>query len=201
MEKDFFYGEEIYGDEHYISEEYADEKWRHIRGVSGYMISNYGRIWSEHSNKFMKIKTIDDHGHLGVCLRVNGKPQCFYIHRLIADAFIPNKNRYPIVRHLNDDPSDNSYENLAWGTQKDNYDDSVRNGTSYSLTEEDREIGHAKQRKPVVAINLITGEKILFRGQSEAANILGLQQSNIFKVLRKIRDRTGDYYFEYYEEI
>lgn len=200
MEKDFFYGEEIYGDEHYISEEYADEKWRYIHGVSGYMISNRGRIWSGYSNKFMKIKPMDDHGHLGVCLRVNGEPQYFYIHRLIADAFIPNQNKYPIVRHLNDDPSDNSYENLAWGTQRDNYADSVKNGTSYSLTKEDREIGHAKQRKPIIAVNLITGDKILFQGQTEAANILGLQQSNIFKVLRKIRDRTGDYYFEYYEE-
>lgn len=47
-------------------------------------------------------------------------------------AYIPNPNNYPIVRHLNDNPLDNRLANLAWGTQKDNVKDSIKNIPSIS---------------------------------------------------------------------
>lgn len=199
-ENDYFYGETVYGDYCYIPEEYMDEKWWFINGAPGYMISDHGRVWSGKTQSFIKPKPMDAHGHMGVCLCINGKHCYEYIHRLMANAFICNPNNLPVVRHLNDNPRDNNLDNLAWGTQKDNYIDSVRNGTARPLTAEIREIGLNKLRKPIIATNLKTGEQITFRGQCEASNFLGIQQANIWKVLNGERMHAGGYYFEYLKE-
>lgn len=193
----YFTGEEVYGDEVYTPDEYMGERWFFIDGVPDYMVSDCGRIWSQKSKWFVKPKPMDREGHMGVCLSVNGRPRYFYIHRLMAKAFLPNQHNLPVVRHLNDIPYDNDLENLAWGTQKDNHRDCVRNGNYHSITDEEREIGFTKTRRPVLAVNIKTGERYEFRGQSEAARILGLQQANVHKVLSGKRVHTGGYYFEY----
>lgn len=188
-------GEFVY-DDMYTPDEYLDEEWEEIHGY-GYYISNYGRVWSSRSQQFMKPKPMDREGHLGVCLYINGHPRYFYIHRLIAEAFIPNPNNYPIVRHLDDDCLNNDIANLAWGTQRDNIHDSIRNGTSHFITNDERESGLRKVRKPVIAINLKTRKRQRFSSQTEAAHALGAQQANVHKVLSKKRKHTVGYSFEY----
>lgn len=192
-------GRFVYGDDVYIPDEYLDEVWEYIPGIQNYMISNYGRVWSEKSQMFLKPKKMDREGHMGFCLHDNGVPHYVYQHRIMAEAFIPNPECYPIVRHLNDIPDDNDLCNLAWGTQRDNWDDSVENGTAHPPTDEDREIGFQKVRKPIIGKNLQTGEARKFRGQNEAGRILGIQQANIFKVLNGERRQTGGWTFEYEE--
>lgn len=194
---DYVPGEFVYGDDCYISEEYIDERWWYIDGIPGYMISDYGRVWSESTQRFLKVKPLDNHGHLGVCMCVNGRRVYKYIHQLMARAFIPNPYGLPVVRHLDDDPRNNYLDNLCWGTQKDNYEDCRRNGHVHYVTPEEREIGISKMRTPIVATNIKTGERIWFRGQGEAAKMLGLQQSNIWKVMNGERRQTGGYNFEY----
>lgn len=81
-------------------------------------------------------------GHLYVNMYKDSKLSKRYIHRLMADAFIPNPEEKPMVRHLNDNPKDNRLENLAWGTSKENVNDAINNGTSNIL----------KTRVPVVLI-------------------------------------------------
>lgn len=197
MGYDYIPGEFVYGDDVYVSDEYMDERWWYINGAPGYMISDCCRVWSERTQRFLKPKPMDKHGHLGVCLQVNGRPTYRYLHRLMAEAFIPNQYNQPIVRHLDDNPHNNYLDNLRWGTQKDNHEDSRRNGHARYPTPEDREIGLEKLRIPVLATNLRTGEQIRFKGQSEAARILGLEQDNVWKVLNGQRKHTCGYYFEY----
>lgn len=190
-------GDFIHGPDLHLDESHMDELWEYIPGFPGYMISDHCRVWSERSQMFLKPKRIDRSGHLGFCLFVNGQARYVYLHRLMAEAFIPNPHNYPIVRHLDDDRENNELENLAWGTQRDNWYDSVRNGTAHPPTDEDREIGFKKVRKPIVAVNLSTGERLRFPGQSEAARRLGLQQANVWKVLNGQRPQTEGWYFEY----
>lgn len=190
-------GDLVHGPDVYLDEAYMDELWEHIPGAPGYMISDHGRVWSEKFQIFLKPKRMDRSGHLGFCLRIGGRPRYVYLHRLMAQVFIPNPHNYPIVRHLNDDRDNNELENLAWGTQRDNWEDSVRNGTAQPPRDEWREIGFKKTRKPVIATNLSTGERIKFPGQSEAARELGLQQANIWKVLNGERLHCGGWSFEY----
>lgn len=192
-------GRFVYGDDIYIPDEYLDEVWEHIPGIQNYMVSNYGRVWSEKRQMFLKPKKMDREGHMGFCLHDNGVPHYVYQHRIMAEAFIPNPDGYPIVRHLNDIPDDNDLCNLAWGTQRDNWDDSVENGTAHPPTDEDREIGFQKVRRPIIGKNLQTGEVRKFIGQNEAGRILGIQQANIFKVLNGERRHTGGWTFKYEE--
>ena len=193
----YFRADEILPDNVYIDDFYMDELWW-FTPVEGYFVSNYGRVWNAKRQNFIKVKKMDNCGHLGVCLSNNGKCHYFYIHRLMALAFLPNPYNDPIVRHLDDDPTNNDLDNLEWGTRLDNWLDSVRNGTAQPPKDEWREIGLRKTRKPITAKNLETGESIFFeKGKYEAARVLGIQYANIWKVLNGQRSSTCGYSFCY----
>lgn len=195
---DGYPGEFIYGDSIYVDDYYMEELWKPIDGFRmEYWVSNLARVWSMKRNQFLRLKPMDKYGHLGVSLLLDGFRHYEYIHRLVAEAFIPNLYNYPIVRHLDDNPNNNTVYNLAWGTQRDNMYDAIRNGRAYMLSDEDREKGFEKSRTPIRAINLSTGESFIFRGQGEAARILRIPQANIWKVLNHQRPRAQGYAFEY----
>ena len=194
---DYISGEYVYGDKYYVPDEYMDERWWYIDGAPGYMISDCCRVWSRKTQQFIKPKPMDKQGHLGVCLRVNGRARYEYLHRLMAKAFLPNPHNKPVVRQLDDDTSYKYLDNLAWGTQKDNFKDCLRNGHVHFVTPEEREIGLSKMRTPILAIDIRTGERMIFKGQSDASRFLGVRQSNIWKVLKGQRTHTRGYRFEY----
>ena len=186
----------VYGDDIYVDDYYLDEKWEYIAGFPMYMVSDKARVWSVKNQKFLKLKPLDRHGHLGVCLRRDGVAYYRYIHRLVAEAFIPNPKNLPIVRHLYDDPSQNAVDDLAWGTHRDNAYDAILNGTAYMLTDEDRYRGNYERMTPIIAINTITNKRTRFQSQGEASRILGIPQANIWKVLRGQRRAAGNYIFK-----
>lgn len=99
---------------------------------------------------------------------------------------------------VDDVPHNNDIDNLKWGSYRNNWNDSVKNGTAQPPRDEWREIGFKKTRKPITAINLKTGKTLFFeKGQNEAARILGIQQANIWKILNGIRASTCGYSFCY----
>lgn len=198
---DYLIGEQVYGDDVYVDDYYMEERWAFIPGAPGYLVSDMARVWSVKSQSFVKVKPLDNHGHLGVCLYVNGRRIYRYIHRLVAEAFIPNPHNYPIVRHLLDEPRFNSYDELAWGTQRDNAIDAVRNGKNHVITPEERRKGYVDRMTHVEAINKDTGHVLYFESQCEASRVLGIPQANIWKVLRGQRPYAGGYIFrEVYDE-
>lgn len=197
---DYLPGSFVYGDDVYVDDDYMEEKWWHIPAAPGYMISDMGRVWSERSQKFIKPKKMDREGHMGVALRAYGRTRYFYIHRLMAEAFLDNPRRLPVVRHLNDIPDDNDLSNLAWGTQRDNAMDALANGRTFRTEPEVRAKIALEQSKPILCVDLKTDEKFIFTGQQAAARTLGLHQANIWKVLNKQRPQTCGYYFEYLRE-
>ena len=102
------------------------ERWRAVTGYDNYEVSDHGRVRSKvHGTwKLRRLTRAGDYWYLP--LRKNGVPKNFYIHRLVAVAFVKGKG--PIVRHRDDNPDHNHYLNLAWGTQADNIADKVRKG-------------------------------------------------------------------------
>lgn len=74
----------------------------------------------------------DPQGYRRVGIGTKGGRRTVQIHRLVAEAFIPNPRNLPVVRHLDNDPSNNHVDNLAWGTYADNEQDKKRHGTYYS---------------------------------------------------------------------
>jgi hypothetical protein len=105
-----------------------NEVWKRIEGYNCYEISNHGRI---RSTKGIKPRLLrlnrNKGGYVMVTLSKNNKPRHFYLHRLLAQAWIPNPDDLPLVRHLDDVKTNNNLSNLAWGTYKDNRRDYERN--------------------------------------------------------------------------
>lgn len=91
-----------------------------IKGFETYQITDDGRVWSKKSNMWRKPSYNKD-GYLVVLLydrygRRHNKP----IHRLVAEAFIPNLENKPCVDHINTVRTDNRVENLRWVDWKEN---------------------------------------------------------------------------------
>jgi len=93
-----------------------------IKGFENqYSITESGKVFSHKKNRFMNLT--DFKGYKKVKLRDNKnnqKPKNFLIHRLVADAFIPNPENKPEVNHINSKRFDNSIENLEWATREEN---------------------------------------------------------------------------------
>ena len=90
------------------------EEWRDIKGYEGaYQVSSYGRIRSFKNNKVKVLKAQYHYkGYLFVTLLKNGISKKYKVHRLVAQAFIPNPNNYPQVNHKDEVKDNNVVENL-----------------------------------------------------------------------------------------
>ena len=190
---DGFPGQYVYGDYEYVDDYYMDERWKPT-DVRGYWVSNKGRVWSSIQSRFIEGHTTKK-GYVDFSFKINGHRVRRYLHRLLAEAFIPNPRNYSEVRHLDDNAYNNELENLAWGTQLDNTRDCIRNGHFRFFTREDIELANSIRRTPVIAIRLRDGKRYRFVSQQEASRQLGVDQASINAVVRgKCRSACG-YYF------
>ena len=106
-----------------------------------YWINEEGQITNKETGKTIKW-LISRHGYYYCHLWTNNRSRYIRMHRLLALAFIPNPNNYPLVRHLNDIKTDNRLENLVWGTMSENMKDSIKNGKyNQEASEKARNIG------------------------------------------------------------
>lgn len=199
-EEDGLFGEFIYGG---TTPGYEDELWKHYYRDWDYAVSNYGRVYSCRSNRFLKAAKANMAGHLKICMNHLGMETSVFVHRMVAEMFIPNPNNLPVVRHLDGNPTNNVVWNLAWGTQRDNWEDSVRHGTARMFSAEDLEKGREKSRavrsRPVIAISESNGSQICFPSINDAARELNLSPGNICSCLAGRYKQTGGYSFIYEE--
>jgi hypothetical protein len=95
-----------------------------------YIVYSDGRIWSNHSKRFMGF-TKHPKGYFRLCLFDSKNRKPYLVHRLVADAFIPNPNNLPEVNHINGDKTDNRVENLEWCTTRYNVQHSHKQKKKY----------------------------------------------------------------------
>ena len=105
------------------------EIWKPVVGYEGlYEVSNWGRIKSTKYGKERILKLIKDKdGYLFVRLYKNGIIKNYFVHRLVAQAFIPNPDNLPQVNHKDENPINNVVSNLEWCDAKYNCNYGNRN--------------------------------------------------------------------------
>ena len=103
-------------------ENLPNEIWRDVIGYEGlYMVSNMGRLKSNIWNGGRLINPcLHTGGYLIVGLYKNGRRKIYYVHVLVAQAFIANSESKSQVNHIDADKTNNRVENLEWVTQKEN---------------------------------------------------------------------------------
>jgi len=94
------------------------EEWVKIEDYE-YSISRNGEVRNDKRERLLKWR-IDSDGYYNIGLSKNNKKKFYKIHRLIAIYFIPNPNNYLEIDHINNNPIDNSIENLRWCNRSQN---------------------------------------------------------------------------------
>jgi len=92
------------------------EIWKDIEGCSNHQVSNMGRLYVKSINRI--ICGYLAHGYRHVSIQDDaGNKHKYAVHRLVAQAFVPNPENKPEVDHINSEPLDNKATNLQWVTQ------------------------------------------------------------------------------------
>ncbi len=159
-----------------------EEEWRPVKGYEGlYEVSNMGRVKSLHTGEEIIISTPNDSfGYKTVTLAKRTHKQK-RVHRLVAEAFIPNPMNLPAVNHLDGDKHNNSMYNLEWCSIKENTNHAIKTGL----------IKFMVAPKPIMAYK---GDKLIgvFRSISECANKLNCDTRHISDVIHgKLKTHHG----------
>lgn len=97
--------------------------------VTNYLIDENGQIFNTKTNKYLK-GSIKNTGYKMALLSIDGKKKDYAIHRLVAEAFIPNPNNKPVVNHKDGNKLNNCVSNLEWTTYSENRTHAVKTGLS-----------------------------------------------------------------------
>jgi len=113
-----------------------EEIWKPIEWTEGgYEVSNLGRVRSmkQYYGVIARIMpaTIQKKGYKAVMFHINGKAKCTKVHRLVAEAFIPNPDNLPCINHIDGNKLNNQASNLEWCTYQQNMQHAVRTGLTH----------------------------------------------------------------------
>lgn len=164
------------------------EVWKDIIGFEGqYQISNLGQVKSlarlsgtnVNRKDRLLVQKPNKQGYLFVSLFSNSVCYNKYIHRLVAETFIPNPDNKPQVNHINEIKTDNTVENLNWMTPTENLNYGTRNEKTF---------------KPV------TNGIQIFKSVNEASEITGVNRTGISNCLTGRYKSSGGYHWTYVEK-
>lgn len=129
-------------------------------------------------------------GYIQVSVYYMGKPRTYNVHRLVAEAFIPNPDILPQVNHKDENRANCHVENLEWCTSRynNNYGGKIERLRKHCC-------------KPVVATDKKTGEEREFFSAAEAGRQLNCNPNNITRALLGIRKSANGYFWKYAEGV
>lgn len=94
-------------------------EWREVQEYDHYEVNQYGDIRHKVRQKILKPRC-NKGGYQYVNFKINGKNINFAVHRIVANAFIPNPNGYTEINHKDYDKTNNCVENLEWVNSSQN---------------------------------------------------------------------------------
>lgn len=159
---------------------------RAVKGFEGvYEVTSNGLVISIRKHMLLKPK-IDRYGYPVVTLFCRNRPRYVPIHRLVAEAFIPNPENKPAVNHIDENKLNNSVGNLEWVTVKENDNHGTRNVR----------MAESKSQTPVVQI-LPDGSIRQFRGVKDASRCTGINRCQIAECCKGRAKTAGGYKWRY----
>lgn len=150
-----------------------------------YAVTSCGKVWSYRRKKFLSL-CHDSSGYLTVNLSVGGNVKTYYVHRLVAEAYIPNPEGKPQVDHIDEVKDHDWVGNLQWTTPGEN---SRRSNVGRKRT-------WSSTAKPIYCVELDR----VFKSQSEACRELGLSHAPLNYALHGKRNTCGGYHWRFANE-
>lgn len=169
------------------------EIWKDVDGYAGlYQVSNLGQVKSlgkyDRLGRYRaeKIKATVDNGS-GYCvvnLKHNGKQKQMTVHRLVAQAFIPNPDDKPEINHIDGCKGNNCVDNLEWASRSEN----IKHAFNLGLNTQ-------KGKRKVICVE--TGR--LFNSIADAEKWVGIKGSRIANVcnLRRGCKTCGGFHWRF----
>lgn len=156
------------------------ELWKDIPNFEGlYQVSNLGRVKSFRQGTkhrwepdYILKSSLANNGYCQVTLYDNTKRKKFLVHRLVAEAFIPNPDNLPQINHKDEDPTNNAASNLEWCTAR--YNNAYGTARIRSID---------SKSKPVEQLTLDGKLIAIYRSTRIASELLGIKKGSIKAVI------------------
>ena len=172
-----------------------NEIWKSIKGYEDiYQVSNLGRVksldrelWNGEGffikkGRILKPRTSTNYNRV----QLSGKD--YYIHRLVAEAFIPNPNNLPQVNHKDENTRNNNADNLEWCTSKYNNNYGTR-----AERQAEKVRGVMINNKPIEQIDLNGNVIKRYKSAMQASKENNIDNSYICKVANGKKTKAGSF--------
>lgn len=185
------------------------ELWKDIKGFEGkYQVSNLGNVKSL-KRKEIKIllPLISKKGYCCVCLYKKCKFKHAMIHRLVANAFIPNPENKPQINHIDGNKKNNHIKNLEWCTNSENQKHSYQVLGNVRSDELRKKISQTLKGKFINEMGanskkvLCKETNIIYCSQVEAERKTGISRKCISLCCCRKTKTAGGYHWEYAQTI
>lgn len=180
---------------------------KRIVGYEDYYIYEDGRVFSTKTDRFLKYN-VSSCGYPSVELFNSDGSARKTVHRLVAEAFIPNPNNYPQINHIDENKLNPSVENLEWCTAKYNMNYGIGAKTRHSKIDysaqerkDNMRAAAMKRRRPVEQYDREGNLVARYDSGMDAERALGIRYSvaRIIEVCRGKRKTAYNYIWKYSE--
>lgn len=155
--------------------------WKEIKGYPHLLVSRTGKVWTTTYNRELG-QFLTNRGYLTVKLCKDKTIRSIGVHRLVAEAFIPNPDNLPCVDHIDGNKLNNNVENLQWISHSDNM----------------RKACKQQDRKPKPVICIETGK--VYKTIKEANRELHIPEAVVSAIVRGEYPSYHGFHFRYYNK-
>ena len=168
-----------------------NNEWTIIREYPNYLINKKGEIYSKYRKKLLKPQNAG--AYLKIRLRNDKKIKYCYLHRLLAETFIPNPKNKQFINHINGNKLDNSLQNLEWVTSSENQTHSVRILGHKPINPTLGKFGKKHHRH--IKVQQIKNNKVIneYYGIAEASRKTGINENAIRNNAKGRSSNAGGY--------